>query len=173
MRRAPKGGLSWRGLPRPSTSWRQRTTWMPGTRPGMTTLRYEVSSRPNPIAMKTVRHAMAELHQRDRAGFDVVGVEHCEIAAVFPGAPDHRQQPAVALVSLAAARDEYRLRDGVASRQQVFFEARSLAVDMHDAGQPAGQRQSAIGAGVQAVAALDTAAPLLHALDFARLAIDI
>ena len=37
---------------------------------------------------------MAEMHQRHRAGFDIPGVEHRQIAAVFPGAPDRGQQAA-------------------------------------------------------------------------------
>src|SRR5207248_1398991 len=38
--------------------------------------------RPHPIAVKTVGHAVAELHQRDGAGLDIGGVEHGEVAAV-------------------------------------------------------------------------------------------
>ena len=59
--------------------------------------------RPHPIAMKSIRHAMAEMHQRDGAGFDIPGIEHRQIAAVFPRAPDRRYQPAVTLGSICAA----------------------------------------------------------------------
>ena len=58
--------------------------------------------RAHPIAVKAVGHAVAELHQRDGAGFDVGGVEHREVAAVLPRAPDHREQPAVAFRGILA-----------------------------------------------------------------------
>jgi hypothetical protein len=38
--------------------------------------------------MKTIGHAMAEMHQRHRTRFDVLRVEHRKIAAIFPRAPD-------------------------------------------------------------------------------------
>ncbi len=38
-----------------------------------------------------------------------------------------------ALGGILAARDEHRLRNGIAGGQQIFAEARSLAVDMDDA----------------------------------------
>src|SRR6266404_7890258 len=91
------------------------------------------SRRANPIAVKAVGNAMAELHQRYGTGFDIGGVEHREIAAVFARAPDHRQQPAVALGGLIVAGDEHRFGNGVAGRQQIFAEALSLAIDMNDA----------------------------------------
>ena len=52
--------------------------------------------RPDPVAVKTVGHAMAEMHQRDRTRLDIAGVEHSQIAAVLSRAPDRREQPAVA-----------------------------------------------------------------------------
>src|SRR6185503_6965968 len=99
-----------------------------------------------PIAVKTIRHAMAEMHPRDRAGFDVPSVEHREIAAVLLRAPDGREQPAVALARLAATFDKYRFRNGVAGRQQIVAEALALAVDMHDARERAEHRQIRVGA---------------------------
>src|SRR6266446_7492846 len=93
-------------------------------RPGMTVH----SRRTNPIAVKAVGNAMAELHQRYGSDFHVGGVEYREIAAVFTRAPDHGQEPAVALGCIIATRDEHRLGDGVAGRQQIFAEARSPAI---------------------------------------------
>ena len=52
---------------------------------------------------------MAEMHQRDGTGLDVLRVEDGEIAAVLPRAPDHREQPAVALGGVLAALDKDRL----------------------------------------------------------------
>src|SRR5690242_556134 len=110
------------------------------------------SVRTYPIAVKTIGHAMAEMHQRHRTGLNVLGVEDREIAAVFPRAPDHRKQPAVALGSLAAALDEYRLGDGVAGGQEIVAEPLALAIDMDDARERPEHRQIGIGAGVPAVA---------------------
>src|SRR5436190_9490455 len=56
-----------------------------------------VLRRADPIAVETVRHAMAEMHQRDGTCFDVLRVEHREIAAILLRAPDRREQPAIAL----------------------------------------------------------------------------
>ena len=64
--------------------------------------------RTNPIAVKAVGHAMAEMHQRHRTRFDIFGVEHREIAAVFTRAPDHGQKPAVGLGGIIATRNEHR-----------------------------------------------------------------
>jgi hypothetical protein len=65
--------------------------WIPGSRfapPGMTgSFRLR---RADPIAVKAVGHAMAEMHQRHGAGFDILGVENSEIAAVLLRAPDRR-----------------------------------------------------------------------------------
>src|SRR3954467_12310301 len=91
-------------------------------------------ARADPIAVKTVGHAMAELHQRDGAGLDILGIEHGEGAAVLPRAPDHRHQPAIAFRRIFRPLDEHRFGDGVAGRQQIMAEARSIAVDMDDAG---------------------------------------
>src|SRR5437016_9757808 len=91
------------------------------------------SRRANPIAVESVGHAMAELHQRHGTGFDIGRAEHRKIAAVFAGTPDHGQQPAVALSRLIIAGHEHRLRSRIARRQQIFAKARSLAIDMHDA----------------------------------------
>ena len=63
--------------------------------------------------MEAIGHAVAKMHQRDGAGLDVGRVEDREVAAVFARAPDHRQQQAVALGSILAAFDEYRLRNAV------------------------------------------------------------
>ena len=38
--------------------------------------------RADPVAMKAVGHAMAEMHQRDGTCFDIPGVEHGKVAAV-------------------------------------------------------------------------------------------
>ena len=67
--------------------------------------------------MKSIGDSMSELHQGDRAGLDIGGVEYREIAAVFAAAPDRGQQPAVALGGILAALDEYRFGNGVAGRQ--------------------------------------------------------
>jgi len=76
---------------------------------------------------------MAELHQRYRTGFDIGGVEHREIAAVFTRAPDHGQQPAVTFGGIIATRNEHRFGNGIAGRQQIIAKALSVAVDVHDA----------------------------------------
>src|SRR5215217_1058949 len=47
-----------------------------------------VLRRADPIAVKAIRHAVAEMHQRDGAGFDILRIEHRKIAAVLPRAPD-------------------------------------------------------------------------------------
>src|SRR5712671_297186 len=64
------------------------------------------SRRPHPIAMKTIGNAMAKMHQRDRAGLDISGIEYRKIAAVFPRAPDRGEQPAVAFRGVGAAFDK-------------------------------------------------------------------
>ena len=46
--------------------------------------------RADPVAVKTIGHAMAEMHQRDRAGFDIFRVEHRKVAAVLLRTPDGR-----------------------------------------------------------------------------------
>jgi len=43
--------------------------------------------RADPIAVKAVGHAVAEVYQRHGTGFDVLGVEHREIAAILLRAP--------------------------------------------------------------------------------------
>ena len=65
--------------------------------------------RADPIAVKAVGHAMAEMHQRDGPRLDILRVEHREIAAILPRAPHRRQQPAVAFGGVSAAFDEHRL----------------------------------------------------------------
>src|SRR6202521_2873692 len=104
---------------------------IPGSR--SRTPRNDQSRRTNPVAVKAVGYAMAELHQRHRTCFDIAGVEDGEIAAVFARAPYRGQQPAVALGGLVVAGDEDRLRNRIAGGQQILPAARSLAVDMHDA----------------------------------------
>lgn len=90
--------------------------------------------------MEAVGDAVAELHQGRRAGLDVGGIEHGEIAAVLPCAPNHREQPAVAFGGILGSFDENRLGDGVAGRQQVMAEPSAVAVDMDDAGERAEHR---------------------------------
>ena len=97
---------------------------------------------------------MAEMHERRRAALDILRIEHRKIATVLPRAPDHREQPAVALGGILAALDEDGLGDGVAGRQQVITQPLTLAVGMHDAGIRAEHRQIRIGAGVPAVIGL-------------------
>src|SRR6266851_6839426 len=134
---------------------------------------YSNSRRADPVAVKAVGHPMSQLHQRGGTGFDVGGVEDREIAAIFPRPPDHRQQPAVALGRIVAARDEYRLRDGVAGRQQVSAKARSPAIDMHQAGQRAEHRQIRVSAGVPAMMACETGAAIVDAREFAGDVVEI
>src|ERR1700749_1284219 len=98
----------------------------------------EALYRPHPIAMKAGGHPMAQLHQCDRAGVDISGIEYRKVAAVFTRAPDRGEQPAVALRGVMAAGDEYRFRDRIAGRQQIVAEPRPLAVDMHQAGKGGG-----------------------------------
>src|SRR4051794_28875074 len=104
---------------------------MAGSSPAMTT------SGTHPIAMKAVRNASLQLHERRGPRRDIAGVEHRKIAAVFARAPDHRQQPAIAFGGLTPAFDEYRLGNGVAGGQQILAAAGSIAIDMHHAGQRA------------------------------------
>src|SRR3954447_22240239 len=129
--------------------------------------------RADPIAVKTVGHAMAELHQRDGAGLDISGVEHGEVAAVLPRAPDHRQQPAIAFRGILRPLDEDRFGNGVAGRQQIMAEALSMAVHMDDAGERAEHRQPWIGAGVPAVTALQSGAAVVDAREFAGEIVEI
>src|SRR5882757_4588320 len=117
-------------MSRPSTSFHPKTKASPsrdvslaeasakaGTRPGMTMRRHlRLASgntaallRADPIAVESIGHAMAEMHQRRRTCLDIGGVEDGEVAAVLAGAPHHREQPAVALGGVTAARDEDRL----------------------------------------------------------------
>src|SRR6476659_8529194 len=98
------------------------------------------SSRPDPVAVKAVGHAVAEMDQGDRTCLHVGRVEYGEIAAVFARAPDHGEQPAVALGGILAALDEYRLGNGVAGGQEIFAEPFAFAVDMDDTGQRAEHR---------------------------------
>src|SRR6185437_5982841 len=49
------------------------------------------SRRRNPVAVKAVGHPVPQLYERNGAGFDVGGIEDREVAAIFVGAPDHRQ----------------------------------------------------------------------------------
>src|SRR5436190_3466012 len=72
------------------------------------------SVRTDPVAMKSIGHAVAEMHQRGGTCFDVLRVEHRKVAAVLARAPHHREQPAVALSCILAALDKDRLGDGVA-----------------------------------------------------------
>ena len=69
--------------------------------------------------MEPVRHPVRQLHPRHRAGGDIGGVEHGEIAAVVAAAPDHGEQPAAAFRGVAVAGDEYRLGNAVADRQLI------------------------------------------------------
>src|SRR6266536_2195647 len=93
--------------------------------------------RPDPIAVESIWHAMAEMHQRYWTRLDIFRIEHRKIAAVFARAPDRRQQ--------------------------VLAEPFAAAVDMHDAGQRAERRQIGVGAGVPAVAAWQTGAAIVDA----------
>src|ERR1700761_7766268 len=101
-----------------------------GAGPEMT--KVKASTRPHPVAVESVGHAMAEMHQCRRAGLDVTRVEHRKIAGVAARAPDHRKQPAVAFGGVLVALDEHRLRDRVARGQMIFAEPLSPAVDMDD-----------------------------------------
>ena len=58
--------------------------------------------------MESIGYAVAEMHQRGGAGFDVLRVEHRKIAAVFPRAPDDRKQPAIAFGRILSPFDEDR-----------------------------------------------------------------
>src|SRR5205814_9101387 len=82
------------------------------SRPGMTASL--ALRRADPIAVKAIRHAMAEMHQRDGTCFDVLRVEHREIAAILLRAPDRREQPAIPLGGVSAALDEHRFGNRVA-----------------------------------------------------------
>src|SRR3569833_2315314 len=93
------------------------------------------SGRADPIAVETVRHAVAEMNKGCGTRFDVGGIEYSEIAAVCGRAPDDREQPAVALAGVGAARHEHRLRQRVPVGHQVGAFARAAAVDMSDAGE--------------------------------------
>src|SRR4051794_1069424 len=119
---------------------------MAGSSPAMT-----ISGRSHPIAMKAVRNTSPQLHHRRGACLDIAGVEHRKIAAVFAGAPDHREQPAIAFGGAGPAFDEYRLGNGVAGWEQIPAAPRSLAIDMNHARQRAEGRQIRVGAGVPAM----------------------
>src|SRR5690349_3644723 len=86
--------------------------------PGMTSGQ-GASVRAHPIAVETVGHAVAEMHQRRGAALDVLRIEHCQVAAVLLRAPDHREQPAVALGGVLGPLDEDRLGDSVACGEQI------------------------------------------------------
>ena len=123
--------------------------------------------------MESIGYTMAEMHQRHRAGVDVLRIEDREIAAVFPRAPDGCKQPATAFGGLRAAFDKHRLRNGVACGEQIFGEALSIAVDMDDPGEGAEHRQIGIGAGVPAVAALETGTAIVDARKFTGHVVEI
>src|SRR5690242_17168948 len=105
--------------------------WIPGFdashRPGMTAVALR---RADPVAVKTIGHAMAEMHQRHRTCLDILRVEHREVTAVLLRAPDGGEQPAIALGRISATFDKYRLRNGVAGGQQIVAEPFAFAVDM-------------------------------------------
>ena len=63
--------------------------------------------------MKTVGHPVPELHQRDRTGLDVAGVEDRKVASVLTGAPYRGEQPAIAFGGIPGPFDEDGLRNGV------------------------------------------------------------
>jgi hypothetical protein len=44
--------------------------------------------RADPIAVEAIRHAVAEMHQRDGPRLDILGVENRQIAAILLRAPD-------------------------------------------------------------------------------------
>ena len=52
--------------------------------------------------------AMRELHDGDRAGLDVLGIEDREVVAVLRHAVDEREQVAVAFGRIRLARSEQR-----------------------------------------------------------------
>src|SRR5579871_1915399 len=91
------------------------------------------SHRPDPVPVKAVRHAVAEMHQRERACRDISGIEHREVADIVAGAPDHGEDKAVAFRRLVVAGDEDRLGDGITSGKQIAAAAPAFAVDMDDA----------------------------------------
>src|SRR5207247_4664145 len=124
-------------------------------------------SRADPIAVEAVGHAMAEMHQRDGTGFDILRVEHGKIAAVLPRAPDRGKQPAIALGGVSAAFDKHRLGNSIAGGQEIMAKTLALAVDMDDAGQRAEHRQIRVSAGVPAMAALQAGAAIVDARELA------
>src|SRR5947208_16588434 len=131
------------------------------------------SRRTDPIAVKAIRHAMAEMHQRDGTCFDVLRVEHREIAAILLRAPDRREQPAIALGGVSPAFDEHRFGNRVAGGQQIMPEPLALAVYMHESGQRSEPRQLGIGAGVQAMAVSLSGAAVINAREFAGEIVEI
>src|SRR5256885_5359273 len=104
------------------------------------------------MALKAIRHAMAEMHQRDGTCFDVLRVEHREIAAILLRAPDRREQPAIALGGVSPAFDEHRFGNRIAGGPQIMPTPPAPTVDMHDAGQRAEHPQIRTGAGGPAMA---------------------
>src|ERR1700737_4770237 len=128
-------------LSRASTSYFPGTAkaWMAGTNPAMTS--EKASTRPHPVAVESIGHAVAEMHQRRRAGLDIARIEHREIAGVGPRAPHHGEQPAVAFGCVLLALDEHPLRDRGARGQMIFAEPPSLAVYMGDAAKAAADKR--------------------------------
>src|SRR5580692_8179931 len=131
------------------------------------------SRRADPIAVKTIWHAVAEMHQRYRSRLDIGGVEDSEVACVLLRPPHRREQPAVALGSVLASLHKDRLGDAVAKRQEIFAEALALAVDVRDAGKAFEHRQFRIGAGVPAVMVGKSRAAIVDARKFAGEIVEI
>src|SRR5579863_5791238 len=105
----------------------------------------------DPVAVKTIGHAVAEMHQRNGTGLDVGRVENGELADVLGRAPHRREQPAVALGGVLGSLDEHGLRDAVAEGEEIFGEPFALAVDMGDAGKALEHCDVGVGAGVPAM----------------------
>src|SRR5581483_6346 len=121
------------------------------------------SSRTDPVAVKTIGHAMAEMHQRDGTGGYVGRVEDSKLADVLGRAPHGREQPAVAFRGVLGSLDEHGLGDAVAEGEEIFREPLALAVDMRDAGKALEHRKLRIGAGVPAVLAGKAGATIVDA----------
>src|SRR5262249_5901247 len=73
---------------------------------------------------------MGQFSDDERALFQCRGVEYREIAAVLGTAVDRRQQKAVALRRIRAARQKNRRRCSVARRQPVSCPRIGLEIDM-------------------------------------------
>ena len=82
----------------------------------------------------------AELYQCRGTRLDIACVEYRKIAAVFPRAPYHRQQPTIALGGVRPTFDEYWFGDSIAGGQQILAAPRSITIDVHHAGQRAEHR---------------------------------